>query len=93
MGEESETVMSTKTTQLNLPGVTPAAEPPVKGRYIMFRLLRQFLALKPSDQHDCLLSAEFSVEESIALTKAFNGLKYHKMRRRQASFLSMPREF
>ena len=67
--------------------------PPVKGRYIMLRLLRQFLTLKPADQHQVLIAGDFTVDESISLAKAFNGAKYHKLRRRQANFLELPEQF
>ena len=73
--------------------ITTPTTPPVKGRYIMLRLLRQFLTLKPADQHQVLIAGDFTVDESISLAKAFNGAKYHKLRRRQANFLELPEQF
>lgn len=63
----------------------PLAVPPppvtAPGRYHLHYLLRRLIQLKPAQQHAALLSGEFSLEEVIALRKAFNGLEYHIARR------------
>ena len=91
--DTARVIFNSMTTSPSNP--TPAASAPVptRGRYIMYKLLRRFLELKPVDQHECLVNAEFTVEESIKLCKAFNGLKYHRLRRRQANYLTLPKEF
>jgi hypothetical protein len=51
---------------------------PDKLRYIFYKLLFKFLALKCKERHDILFNSGLNNQELIKLAKTVNGVLYHQ---------------